>query len=59
MNTVQSITVVEDVTLISLHDSPADIDLIAKIFAIFPTFLLPLQAKIWAVYWKFPLIFGN
>lgn len=33
MNTVQSITVVEDVTLISLHDSPADIDLIAKIFA--------------------------
>ena len=25
MNTIQSITVVEDVTLISLQDSPADI----------------------------------
>lgn len=33
MNAIQSITVVEDVTLISLHDSPADIDMIAKIFA--------------------------
>ena len=32
MNTVQSITVVEDVTLISLQDSPADITLISKIF---------------------------
>ena len=32
MNIIQSITVVEDVTLISLQDSPADIDLISKIF---------------------------
>ena len=32
MNTIQSITVVEDVTLISLQDSPADINLISKIF---------------------------
>ena len=32
MNTIQSITVVEDVTLISLQDSPADITLISKIF---------------------------
>lgn len=29
---IQSITVVEDVTLISLQDSPADISLISKIF---------------------------
>ena len=28
MNAIQSITVVEDVTLISLHDSPADIPMI-------------------------------
>ena len=33
MNAIQSITVVEDVTLISLHDSPADITMISKIFA--------------------------
>ncbi len=32
MNNIQSITVVEDVTLISLQDSPADIGLISKIF---------------------------
>ena len=32
MNIIQSITVVEDVTLISLQDSPADINLISKIF---------------------------
>lgn len=32
MNPIQSITVVEDVTLISLQDSPADICLISKIF---------------------------
>lgn len=32
MGIIQSITVVEDVTLISLQDSPADIELISKIF---------------------------
>lgn len=32
MNTVQNISVLEDVTLISLQDSPADINLISKIF---------------------------
>lgn len=32
MKLIQSITVVEDVTLISLQDSPADISLISKIF---------------------------
>lgn len=32
MTAVQSITFVEDVTLISLQDSPADIQLISKIF---------------------------
>lgn len=33
MKTIQSITVVEDVTLISLQDSPADIHMISDIFA--------------------------
>lgn len=33
MKTIQSITVVEDVTLISLQDSPADIAIIDKIFS--------------------------
>lgn len=37
MNTIQSITVVEDVTLISLHDSPADIQSIAEIFNMIST----------------------
>lgn len=32
MNTIKSITVVEDVTLISLQESPADINLISEIF---------------------------
>lgn len=32
MENIQSITVVEDVTLISLNDSPADMEIIAKIF---------------------------
>lgn len=32
MNTVQNISVLEDVTLISLQDSPADITLIANVF---------------------------
>lgn len=32
MSVIQSITVVEDVTLISLQDSPADINIIAKVF---------------------------
>lgn len=32
MNTIEKLTVNEDVTLISLSDSPADIKLIAKIF---------------------------
>lgn len=32
MKNIQSITVVEDVTLISLNDSPADMEIISKIF---------------------------
>ena len=32
MNSIDNISIIEDVTLISLHDSPADIQLIANVF---------------------------
>ena len=37
MKTIQNISVVEDVTLVSLNDSPADMNTISKIFDMIST----------------------
>ena len=45
MKTIQNISVVEDVTLVSLNDSPADMNTISKIFDMISTNNIDVDIK--------------
>ena len=50
MKTIQNISVVEDVTLVSLNDSPADMNTISKIFDMISTNNIDVDMIILQIY---------